>query len=56
VFLQPPGQFTAGENDLMSAIAAFQADISTQSDDLPFKASAGMLFSQPDDIFQIYLW
>jgi hypothetical protein len=55
VFLQAPGQFTARKNDLVFAITAFQADISTQPDDLPFIASAGMLFSQPYDIFQIYL-
>jgi hypothetical protein len=36
--------------------AAFQTDISTQPDDLPLKTSAGMLFTQPNDIFQVYLW
>jgi hypothetical protein len=56
MFLQAPGQFTARKNDLMFAGTTFQANISPKTDDFPLVASAWMLFTQPDYIFQVYLW
>jgi hypothetical protein len=40
----------------MLAVSANQANIRPQSDDLPIIAAAGMLFSQTDNITQLYLF
>jgi hypothetical protein len=49
-------KLASGKQNTMLAVSANQANIRPQSDDLPIIAAAGMLFSQTDNITQLYLF
>jgi len=50
----PAFKDTSFQKDTVLAFEAFNPDISTESDYLPFIAAAGMLLLQADDITQLY--
>ena len=43
-------KFTPGQQYVSATTVAFQPDICTQADDLPFKSTAGVLLAQPHDV------
>lgn len=55
-FLHASGKHPPGKQDTPIAGQAFQADISTQSDNAPFIASTRMGFAQAHDVPQVQLW
>ena len=50
---QPVRQLPAGQQHSPAALQAFQADIGAQAGNPPIIASAGVSFTQPDDVAQV---
>jgi hypothetical protein len=51
----PARKFPAGQHHPMSAGAAFQANIRTQTGNIPFMPAAGMGFAHSHDVVQLQI-
>jgi len=51
----PAFKDTSFQHHIMLALEAFNPDVGTKPDYLPFIAAAGVLFLEPDDITHPYL-